>query len=111
MDVEPRRLGEKDLRLLLLGLNRAWVRGVGAVPFRVYNLQKLRYLRLRLASVSGGRRMLLRVQILFCGLLRLFLALLPSKQAEAEAHALYYLTKQLRLLRQAGQDWLPWSTE
>jgi len=111
MDVEPRCLNEKDLRLLLLGLNRAWVRGVGAVPFWVYNIQKLRYVRLRLASVSGGRRMLLRVQIVFHGLLRLSLALLPRKRDEVEACALHYLTKQLRLLRQTGQNWLPWSAE
>lgn len=110
---EPRKLSDQDLCKMLLALNLAWVRGVGSVPFQAYNLQKLRYLRLRLMSVSGPRRQLLRIQMLFHTALRWLWRLLPIRwsEAEAEEYIIRYLVKSMRLQRQAGHNWLPRSDD
>jgi hypothetical protein len=106
---EPEPLTLDDAILLQLYLNQAWLDGLGAVPFSVYNYQKKQYLKLKRGQVKPARRFAISLQILLHQALhamRRYLVPRKWKDELAEGTAMNYVMKNIALFAEAKGDYL-----
>jgi len=102
---DPVPLAEQDLYLLMFNLNAAWTKGMGAVPFPLYNKLKVAHLDLRLPATSGAKRNLLSTErSIFRFLTHLTGLLAPRSQMcdSSEKTMMRYIRKNANLVRKKG---------
>jgi hypothetical protein len=102
---EPKPLSEHDLYMLLFNLNAAWAKGMGAVPFALYNKLKVDHLKLKAPSMLGSRRSILTIERLLLSLFNTLCArVVPRKwlSTSLDKTLMRYIRKNTNLIQQNG---------
>ncbi|MEF2229357.1 MAG: hypothetical protein V3571_00355 [Pseudodesulfovibrio sp.] len=106
---EPETLTEQELYDLLLNLNAAWARGIGAVPLSTYNKLKIAHLEIKTPSTHGIKQRFLHAEtLLLKALSHLFIPRLPQdgQRCPTEKSAMRYIRKNAELIREKGSNLL-----
>ncbi|MBI9081305.1 MAG: hypothetical protein JEY79_16385 [Pseudodesulfovibrio sp.] len=97
---EPKKISEQDMYMLMFFLNSAWIKGVGAVPFPVYNYLKIRHLKLKAAGITGAKKAVLFLRVGIHEILHLIkLYIIPTNwpSSHLEKTTMHYIWKNAKL--------------